>query len=155
MSNSSMCYKFKDKLMNHLKMDNEQFREHVKDILKKRFKISDGSGLELLMTLHRVANLSNTFDTQGQEHEGLSGPRWWLLLRLFFEEEMGNPDRTHPFLPQSFTACQQEYDQCLAAWIGRAGLHQPYHGCQRSADLSHPADTGRQGNDHALCTRPH
>ena len=88
--------------MNHMKMDHEQFREHFKDILQKRFNISDGSGLELLMTLHRVANLSNIFDSQGQEHEGLSGPRWWLLMRLFFEEEMGNKDGLTPsFLSHS------------------------------------------------------
>jgi DNA-binding MarR family transcriptional regulator len=88
--------------MNHMKMDNEQFREHFKSILQRRFNISDGSGLELLMTLHRVSNLSNTFDIQGQEHEMLSGPRWWLLLRLFFEEEMGNSGGLTPsFLSHS------------------------------------------------------
>jgi len=97
-----MCYDFKDNLMDHMKLDHEQFREHFKEILQRRFNISDGSGLELLMTMHRVANLSNMFDSQGQEHEGLSGPRWWLLLRLFFEEEMGNTDGLTPsFLSHS------------------------------------------------------
>lgn len=88
--------------MNHTRMDNEQFREHFKNILHKRFNISDGSGLELLMTMHRVSNLSNMFDSQGQEHEGLSGPRWWLLLRLFFDEEMGKTEGLTPsFLSHS------------------------------------------------------
>lgn len=91
MSNSSIYYNYKEEPMHHRNMDTEQFRRQVKDILQARFNIIDGSGLELLMTLHRVSTLSNTFDSQGQEQEGLSGPRWWLLLRLFFEEEIGNP----------------------------------------------------------------
>lgn len=88
--------------MNHKAFDNEQIRTKVQDILHTRFNISDGSGLELWMTLHRVSTLSSIFESQGQEHEGLSGPRWWLLMRLFFEEEMGNKSGLTPsFLSHS------------------------------------------------------
>lgn len=77
--------------MQHQGMDPEKLREQIQDILRIRLGVSDGSGLELLTSLHRVDVLSNTFDSQGQGVEvELSGPRWWLMLRLFLEEEMGN-----------------------------------------------------------------
>ena len=88
--------------MRHQGMDQESFRKRIKEILRERLGVEDASGLELHTTLHRVDVLSSTFDTQGQEDAGLSGPRWWLMLRLFLDEEMGNTSGLTPsFLSHS------------------------------------------------------
>jgi len=71
--------------------DPEQIQARIQQVLRERFNIEDATGLELLTAMHRVTVMSNILDTQGDGEElELSGPRWWLMLRLFFEEEIGN-----------------------------------------------------------------
>jgi DNA-binding MarR family transcriptional regulator len=83
-------------------MDQESFRKRISEILRDQLGVEDASGLELHTTLHRADVLSSAFDTQGQEEAGLSGPRWWLMLRLFLDEEMGNTTGLTPsFLSHS------------------------------------------------------
>jgi DNA-binding MarR family transcriptional regulator len=77
--------------MDHNHRDPEQVKERIQQVLRDRFNIEDATGLELLTAMHRVTVMSNILDTQGDGEElELSGPRWWLMLRLFFEEEMDN-----------------------------------------------------------------
>lgn len=88
--------------MRHQGMDQESFRKRITEILRDRLGVEDASGLELHSTLHRVDVLSSTFDAQGQDDAALSGPRWWLMLRLFLDEEMGSTSGLTPsFLSHS------------------------------------------------------
>jgi len=96
-------------------MDPEKLRIKIQEILQTRLGVTDGSGLELLTTLHRVDVLSNTFDSQGQEAEfELSGPRWWLMLRLFLEEEMGN---SNGLTPSSLSHAQRVSRNTISALL--------------------------------------
>jgi DNA-binding MarR family transcriptional regulator len=83
--------------MEHKHRDPEQVQKRIHQVLRDRFHVEDSTSLELLTTLHRVAIMSDTLDSQGDGAEPeLSGPRWWLMLRLFFEEEIGNDEGITP-----------------------------------------------------------
>lgn len=67
-----------------------QIRLQIHDHLKTLFDVEDSSGIELFIMLQRVAHLSRLLDDQLGGDDGLSGPRWRLLLRLRVEEEFGD-----------------------------------------------------------------
>ncbi len=80
--------------------DHEQLREQLHERLKKQMKalfdIDDISGFELMSTIQRVAHISEMLECQSTDEVELSGPRWRLMLRLLFEEQMGSPEGITP-----------------------------------------------------------
>jgi DNA-binding MarR family transcriptional regulator len=85
--------------------DCEVTRSNINQQIRKLFNIEDARGLEMFITLHRVAHLSEAFEAlenQSDEEKELSGPRMRLMIRLLAEEKMGNKDGLTPTVLSHF-----------------------------------------------------
>lgn len=72
------------------KPEPESLRPHISSHIKELFDIDDTSGIELFITLQRVAHLSEVLESQFSDELELSGPRLRLMMRLLAEEQMGS-----------------------------------------------------------------
>lgn len=68
----------------------DRIRAQFHTQFKTLFDIEDSGAIELFILLQRTAHLSRLLDDQIGGAEGLSGPRWRLLLRLRGEEACGD-----------------------------------------------------------------
>lgn len=82
--------------MHHHGVDKEKLKQQLQAMMQSRMGIEDTTGLDLMFTLHRVNVMSNMYAARDSEDVDLSGPRWWLMLRLFFDEETGNTEGITP-----------------------------------------------------------
>ncbi|TLN14694.1 hypothetical protein FDZ74_08910 [bacterium] len=80
----------------HSATEFEDIRSGIHEHFLKVFGIEDTSAIELFVLLQRVAHLARLIDNELGEDIDLSGPRWRLLLRLFIDEQVGNPDGLTP-----------------------------------------------------------
>lgn len=98
----------------------EAARAHI----KKMFNIEDTSGLDLFVTLHRVAHISEALENQLSEDMELSGPRMRLMIRLLAEEQMGNPDGLTPTVLSHFHRVSKNTISALLRGLEEQGLIQ-------------------------------
>jgi DNA-binding MarR family transcriptional regulator len=78
------------------KPDHEALHARLHEQIKKLFNVEDTSGIEMMMTLQRVAYLSEVLESQLSGEVELSGPRMRLMVRLLMEEQMGNQEGISP-----------------------------------------------------------
>lgn len=104
------------------KPDYDALRVHINQQIKSLLKIEDTSGLELLITLQRVAHLSEALDSQHAGEMGLSGPRMRILIRLLIEEQFGNQEGINPTSLSHFQRVSKNTISALLRGLEEQGL---------------------------------
>ncbi len=66
------------------------FHAQIHDIIAS-FGIDDPSGAEISRLIRQIATGYETIFKTRMKEDGLSGPRWRVLLHLYMAEEMGKP----------------------------------------------------------------
>ena len=74
----------------------DQMRASIQLQMKTDFGIEDSSGIEILMLIRMLANLSIAVENCQNGEDEISGARWRILLRLVGEEKKGNMDGLNP-----------------------------------------------------------
>ncbi len=74
----------------------EKKRAEIFRHAREFFHVEDTSGPELFGALHRISHLTEMIDNQAEDHSGLSGPRWAIMLRLLIEEQRGSLEGLTP-----------------------------------------------------------
>ena len=73
-----------------------QMRSHMREHVQALVGTTEIAGLELSAMIRGLANLYETVEVPPDSPLDLSGPRWFLLLRLMAEEREGNCDGVTP-----------------------------------------------------------
>lgn len=71
-------------------------RRFLEDRIRSISGMKDISGLEIASSIGILANIFDAFLSQVDEHHHISGPRWFLLMRLLDEESHGNQEGITP-----------------------------------------------------------
>lgn len=74
----------------------DQLRASIQSQMKADFGMDDSSGIEILMLIRMLANLSIAVENCQNGEDEISGARWRILLRLVGEEKKGNVDGLNP-----------------------------------------------------------
>jgi DNA-binding MarR family transcriptional regulator len=64
--------------------------------LQKLFNIKDMKGAEVFHSLSRIVQLAELFESRQSEGQGISAPRWRLMMYLFMREKMGHAGGVMP-----------------------------------------------------------
>lgn len=102
----------------------ESLHLHINQQIKKLFDIEDARGLEMFITLQRVAHLSEAFEAlecQSAEEKELSGPRMRLMIRLLVEEKMGNMEGVTPTMLSHFHRVSRNTISALLRGLEKQG----------------------------------
>lgn len=65
----------------------DQMRASIRSQMQTEFGIEDCSGIEVLMLIKMLANLSIAAENSQNGENELSGARWRIMLRLIGEEK--------------------------------------------------------------------
>lgn len=76
---------------------------------------ADPSGVEIGRLVRMVCNLYEARIDEGLRQQGLSGPRWGLLLRMYAEEERGH---VGGMSPTHLSRCQNVSKNTISSLIG-------------------------------------
>jgi len=87
---------------------------HIRSQVQKLAGLADTRGIELFSLLRMLMNLCEAIETKGLSEQGLSGPRWALLLRLFAEEKHGHSEG---ITPTSLSRCQGVSKNTISALL--------------------------------------
>ncbi len=76
----------------------ERERRHaeVNRQMQKLFNVRDMSGAEVFLSLSRIAQLGEMYESHQSEGQGLSAPRWRLMMYLFMREKVGHTGGVTP-----------------------------------------------------------
>ena len=96
-----------DSRVNHGAAVREMVRGFVGDV--------DPSGVEIGRLVRTVCNLYETRIDDALREQGLSGPRWGLLLRMLAEEQRGH---TGGMSPTHLSRCQNVSKNTISSLIG-------------------------------------
>jgi DNA-binding MarR family transcriptional regulator len=76
--------------------NHEQHRRGLRSLVREVAGAADATGLELMGLLRMVANQAESAVDEQLSADGLSGPRWALLLRLLAEERRNDQEWASP-----------------------------------------------------------
>ncbi len=79
----------------------QKMRAHLRERLLAVTGEEESAGIEIASLVRMIGNQYEALTEQHSRGDGLSGPRWLLLLRLAAEEENGKPSITPTDLSQS------------------------------------------------------
>jgi DNA-binding MarR family transcriptional regulator len=76
----------------------ERERRHAEVNLQvqKLFNVTDMSGAEIFLSLTRIVQLAEMHESHQFEGEGISAPRWRLMMYLFMREKVGHAGGVTP-----------------------------------------------------------
>lgn len=100
----------------------ESVRARISTHIKKVFGIEDSSGIELFVTLQRVAHLSEVLENQMTEDLELSGPRLRLMIFLLAEEQLGNTEGITPTVLSHFHRVSKNTISSLLRGLEEQGM---------------------------------
>jgi DNA-binding MarR family transcriptional regulator len=106
----------------YCKPDYEALRVHINQQIKALFNIEDTQGLEMMITLQRVAHLSEALESQFSDGMELSGPRMRLMIRLLVEEKLGNKSGIKPTDLSNFQRVSKNTISALLRGLEEQGL---------------------------------
>ncbi|MCU0509862.1 MAG: MarR family transcriptional regulator [Anaerolineae bacterium] len=87
----------------------------VREMVQRLGGEVDPSGVEIGRLVRMICNLYETRIDDALREQGLSGPRWGLLLRMFAEEQRGH---TGGMSPTHLSRCQNVSKNTISSLIG-------------------------------------
>lgn len=87
----------------------------VRDMVQRFAGDVDPSGVEIGRLVRMVCNMYEARIDEGLREQGLSGPRWGLLLRMYAEEERGHAGGMSP---THLSRCQNVSKNTISSLIG-------------------------------------
>jgi DNA-binding MarR family transcriptional regulator len=87
----------------------------VRDMVQRFTGDVDPSGVEIGRLVRTVCNLYEAKIDEALREQGLSGPRWGLLLRMFAEEQRGH---MRGMSPTHLSRCQNVSKNTISSLIG-------------------------------------
>jgi DNA-binding MarR family transcriptional regulator len=79
----------------------QNMRAHLRERLRALTGLEEATGIEISSLVRMIGNQYEALTEPQSKGDGLSGPRWVLLLRLAAEEDNGRPSITPTDLSQS------------------------------------------------------
>jgi DNA-binding MarR family transcriptional regulator len=76
----------------------DRMRSHIRERMHALTGQTHFSGIEIASLVRMIANKYESLSDQCSDPDGLSAPRWGLMLRLLAEEEHGNRQITPTYL---------------------------------------------------------
>jgi DNA-binding MarR family transcriptional regulator len=106
------------KEMNHI----ETMQAHMRSQMKNLTGLDDTSGIELVGLIRMLTHLCEAVETRDCGENGLSGPRWGLLMRLMAEEMRGNPQGVTPTSLSRFQSVSKNTISALLRGLEEQGF---------------------------------
>jgi DNA-binding MarR family transcriptional regulator len=97
---------------------------HIRSQVQELTGLADTRGIELFSLLRMVMNLCEVIETRLVGENGLSGPRWALLLRLFAEEKHGKREGITPTSLSRYRSVSKNTISALLRGLEEQGLIQ-------------------------------
>jgi DNA-binding MarR family transcriptional regulator len=76
--------------------EHERRHAEVNRQVQKLFNIKDMKGAEVFLSLSRIVQLAEMFESRQSEGQGISAPRWRLMMYLFMREKIGHAGGVTP-----------------------------------------------------------
>jgi DNA-binding MarR family transcriptional regulator len=76
--------------------EHEQRHAEVNRQMQKLFDVKDMSGAEVFLSLSRIVQLGEMYESHQSEGQGISAPRWRLMMYLFMREKVGHAGGVTP-----------------------------------------------------------
>ena len=107
-----MGWRAKERMLSETRFDHGGA---VRDMVSRFAGDADPTGVEIGRLVRIVRNLYEARIDEGLRDQGLSGPRWGLLLRMFAEEQRGH---TGGMSPTHLSRCQNVSKNTISSLIG-------------------------------------
>lgn len=129
-------------------MQTEQHQEDKsREVLDHLTEMAGGQNIRGMRIAHNIRVLGRLFDmvvSHSPQFGDLSGPRLGILLRLYMEDERGNPDGIKPGALGRFQDVKKNTISALLNGLERDGLIARFpHPTDRRASLVRITPTGR------------
>jgi DNA-binding MarR family transcriptional regulator len=111
-------------MVNDLPMDREQRRAQIERQVKTLFQVEDTRGLELFLSLFRLAQQATAFEAIEVDGQEISTPRWRLLLHLYISEKLHNSPGISPTELSRFQQVSKNTVSILLRGLEEQGLIQ-------------------------------
>jgi len=102
----------------------EIMRAHMRSQMQNLTGLSDTSGIEVLSLIRMLTHLCEAVEARSCGENGLSRPRWGVLLRLLAEEKRGSPDGVTPTSLSRFQSVSKNTISALLRGLEEQGLVQ-------------------------------